>query len=564
MAKEFVIKNGLIINGTHPITGITNDSGFTNADDNSISTSLAIKNYVDVNSISNIESSNEQIIFNSGGTLSGSSNLIYNGTDINFNNGSINLDTGESFQVGSTTSTGSRIGTDGFGGFLQVGLTNSSRQWYFGNINAGLYIGKSRSDDPYISLSSDGIIFDQQDTIVNRTTTSTSKDTGALVVEGGVGIEENIFIGNNLSASKGFTNTQTLGINQEIYDGSSNNVVIGDDVKIGNFEAFSNNVVVGYSAYSDGDNTVIIGYNSYSSSDNSILIGSTISTDRKDTIALGNNIYTGGPDNIFIGNDLSASDVGTFESIGIGNNVYVEKNNSVVIGYNSFSTSENDIVIGSNSWTDLHSNDGNIIFGSHSIISSVGDNVDFQIGNNMVKITVSDLTQYTTYENVSGGTSGATGVIERKDTTNDYLWIRMTSLIDFLSGETLYGLTSGESQTINSVDIINNNIQDVRFNRGLETISIDNPLNININSIYGIGDSNQIIFNSGGTLTGSSNLTWNDNSLIISGNTLKITEPRTITSSGDTGEIGEISWDENYIYICVEENTWKRTSLASW
>ena len=35
-------------------------------------------------------------------------------------------------------------------------------------------------------------------------------------------------------------------------------------------------------------------------------------------------------------------------------------------------------------------------------------------------------------------------------------------------------------------------------------------------------------------------------------------------SSNDTGIKGVISWDENYLYICVETNTWKRIALSSW
>jgi len=52
--------------------------------------------------------------------------------------------------------------------------------------------------------------------------------------------------------------------------------------------------------------------------------------------------------------------------------------------------------------------------------------------------------------------------------------------------------------------------------------------------------------------------------LILSGSTFRITESRTITNSGDTGLKGEITWDEDYLYICIANNTWKRTTLASW
>ena len=36
------------------------------------------------------------------------------------------------------------------------------------------------------------------------------------------------------------------------------------------------------------------------------------------------------------------------------------------------------------------------------------------------------------------------------------------------------------------------------------------------------------------------------------------------TSSTAAGVVGQISWDANYIYICVNTNTWKRVALTTW
>jgi hypothetical protein len=35
-------------------------------------------------------------------------------------------------------------------------------------------------------------------------------------------------------------------------------------------------------------------------------------------------------------------------------------------------------------------------------------------------------------------------------------------------------------------------------------------------------------------------------------------------SSSATGITGEITWDNDYIYMCVATNTWKRSQLTSW
>jgi len=34
--------------------------------------------------------------------------------------------------------------------------------------------------------------------------------------------------------------------------------------------------------------------------------------------------------------------------------------------------------------------------------------------------------------------------------------------------------------------------------------------------------------------------------------------------STDEGVQGQIFWDTNYIYVCIDTNTWKRVSIASW
>lgn len=36
------------------------------------------------------------------------------------------------------------------------------------------------------------------------------------------------------------------------------------------------------------------------------------------------------------------------------------------------------------------------------------------------------------------------------------------------------------------------------------------------------------------------------------------------TTSGDTGITGTITWDNNYLYVCVATDTWKRTPLSTW
>jgi hypothetical protein len=52
--------------------------------------------------------------------------------------------------------------------------------------------------------------------------------------------------------------------------------------------------------------------------------------------------------------------------------------------------------------------------------------------------------------------------------------------------------------------------------------------------------------------------------VIISGDSVTVVTPKTPSSSTDTGTAGEIAWDANYVYVCVANNTWKRSAISSW
>ncbi|WP_055105667.1 hypothetical protein [Paenibacillus ihumii] len=52
--------------------------------------------------------------------------------------------------------------------------------------------------------------------------------------------------------------------------------------------------------------------------------------------------------------------------------------------------------------------------------------------------------------------------------------------------------------------------------------------------------------------------------LDVNGNGITIREPKTPASSKAPGNKGDIAWDENYIYVCVAKDTWKRMELSSW
>ena len=50
--------------------------------------------------------------------------------------------------------------------------------------------------------------------------------------------------------------------------------------------------------------------------------------------------------------------------------------------------------------------------------------------------------------------------------------------------------------------------------------------------------------------------------LTLSGTSITISTPTTPSGPTADGLAGQIVWDENYIYICVDTNTWKRVEIS--
>jgi len=104
------------------------------------------------------------------------------------------------------------------------------------------------------------------------------------------------------------------------------------------------------------------------------------------------------------------------------------------------------------------------------------------------------------------------------------------------------------------------------------TISTEQFISVNVgtNINDGTGDSLRDAFNkinqnfsnisSIGVNTGNISC---QRTIEILGN-LILQEPSVPATSNAAGAAGQITWDNNYIYICVATNTWKRASLATW
>lgn len=58
----------------------------------------------------------------------------------------------------------------------------------------------------------------------------------------------------------------------------------------------------------------------------------------------------------------------------------------------------------------------------------------------------------------------------------------------------------------------------------------------------------------------SSSYNW---PIITKGDTIRIMTDRTPSGPTATGYKGEVAWDDNYIYICVATNSWKRAAISN-
>lgn len=55
-----------------------------------------------------------------------------------------------------------------------------------------------------------------------------------------------------------------------------------------------------------------------------------------------------------------------------------------------------------------------------------------------------------------------------------------------------------------------------------------------------------------------------DTKLDVNGDKIRIREKHTPASSSEPCSQGQMAWDEQYVYVCVAKDSWKRTELSSW
>ena len=93
-----------------------------------------------------------------------------------------------------------------------------------------------------------------------------------------------------------------------------------------------------------------------------------------------------------------------------------------------------------------------------------------------------------------------------------------------------------------------------------------NSLNLNFASMLESTGETKLFYNGGGS--NAQKLATSNTGVSVTGTTetdkLRITTSSAPSSATDTGTVGEIAWDANYIYVCVGTNTWKSVAISTW
>lgn len=149
------------------------------------------------------------------------------------------------------------------------------------------------------------------------------------------------------------------------------------------------------------------------------------------------------------------------------------------------------------------------------------------------------------------------------------------------------GVSGGPITSNGTITLTNTGV--TRLTAGSGIVLTDSTGNITITataaggggSANAAGNTGEIQFNLSGTFGSSSNLSYNSSNNILSvGNVILTSANSAITYSNSSlattmiisvpssanadGVAGQISFDANYVYVCVASNTWKRANMSTW
>lgn len=330
----------------------------------------------------------------------------------------------------------------------------------------------------------------------------------------------------------------------------------------------SRNNAFGNSAMSDykGEFSIAIGWNAMNTSGASVSGISNISigdgamgsqTTGSNNVGIGGgNLYalTSGSNNVGVGSSAGATITTETDNVCVGHNSDAAGfSNSIALGSGAAATASNQMIV--HNTTQLTSSGNNTC----DLGASGTQFKDLYLGGNMNTGGYIELNDITAPANPAAGE----GRLYKKTGDDGLFWKP-----DAAGPEV--DLTAGGSSFNGGA--ITNPITAADGTVGAPSYSFTSMTN---SGIYGVEDiidevivsvsgQKSLTCNSAGQVVveGSLGLVVNQN-ISCNGDTI-LTSPTVPASAGAAGTTGTISWDANYIYVCVATNTWKRVAIATW
>ena len=139
--------------------------------------------------------------------------------------------------------------------------------------------------------------------------------------------------------------------------------------------------------------------------------------------------------------------------------------------------------------------------------------------------------------------------------------------IDLIAGvvTTSAGLTVGSSVTVtNEIEVATSAVGDPGYTfTGDGDTGMYSPSADKLGLVT--GGTARLYISDGNVGIGTVSPTISDGiGLHLAGKILRIGTAKTPATAGAAGNAGEICWDANFLYCCVDTNTWKKVAIATW
>ena len=316
---------------------------------------------------------------------------------------------------------------------------------------------------------------------------------------------------------------------QKILDSNVENLDLGNDYNTKIFNSFGNLIML----------QELIGTNISEITNN---MGSSEGTENKYQIS--GSVCSEGTENK---SQISGYIQTQFKNTGFSE-YYVPQNLHPVEGYNLTiipSQPNNNIII-------------NIRF-SYRTSGQAGEKLRVQIGYNVVALdyheVICDETMGTLNTSNLEQTFNFNYINKAKGNYQHYYWIKFQKILH----SNVENLDLGNDYNTKILNSVGNLIM-------LQEVVGTNIYEITNNTVWSQGTENTLSYNLGNIGINTENPTEKleiDGSVKITGQNsfLNIPSNPPITSNS-YGKQGDITWDNNYIYVCVAENSWKRTSFS--